>query len=350
MRQENVKVIIWGLGAMGKGMAEMLLEKTGIEITGVVGRGAKLGQSMFAYLDKANPYAHDVLIGTPEEVITEAAADVVLVCTDSYTRDAFDKIKFILEQKINVISTAEEMAYPKAKEPELTKELDRIAKANGVSVLGTGINPGLIMDLLVVCLTGACVSVDQVEAKRINNLSPFGPVVMHEQGVGITLTEFEERSRAGALAGHVGFAESVNMIADSLGWKLSEPVSQSMSPILSKVDRSAPYAQVKAGNMAGVDMRGQGKVDGVVKINMIHPQQVEPQLEGVNTGDYINIKGVPDINLSITPEVPGGIGTIAMCINMIPHIINAKPGLRTMLDLPVPRAMMGDIRELIEED
>ena len=83
---------------------------------------------------------------------------------------------------------------------------------------------------------------------------------------------------------------------------------------------------------------------------MIHPQQVEPQLEGVNTGDYINIKGVPDINLSITPEVPGGIGTIAMCINMIPHIINAKPGLRTMLDLPVPRAMMGDIRELIEED
>ena len=85
MRQENVKVIIWGLGAMGKGMAEMLLEKTGIEITGVVGRGAKLGQSMFAYLDKANPYAHDVLIGTPEEVITEAAADVVLVCTDSYT-------------------------------------------------------------------------------------------------------------------------------------------------------------------------------------------------------------------------------------------------------------------------
>ena len=350
MKQENVKVIIWGLGAMGKGMAEMLLDKTGIEITGAVGRGDKLGKSMFAYLDKPNPYGHDVIIGTPEEVITEQAADVLLLCTDSYTRDAFDKIKLILEQKINVISTAEEMAYPKAQEPELTKELDRIAKANGVSVLGTGINPGLIMDLLVVCLTGACVSVDSVEAKRVNNLSPFGPVVMHEQGVGITMAEFEERSSTGKLAGHVGFSESVNMIADALGWKLSDKVSQSMSPIISKVDRKAPFAEVKTGNMAGVDMRGQGKVDGVVKINMIHPQQVEPQLEGVNTGDYIKIKGVPDINMSITPEVPGGIGTIAMCVNMIPHIINAKPGLRTMLDLPVPRAMMGDIRDLIEVD
>lgn len=349
MRQENVKVIIWGLGAMGKGMAEMLLDKKGIEVSGVVGRGAKLGRSMFEFLDKANPYDHDVIIGSPEDVITEGAADVVLLCTDSYTREAFDRIKFILEQKINVISTAEEMAYPQAQEPELAKEMDRIAKANGVSVLGTGINPGLIMDLLVVTLTGACESVDSVEAKRINNLSPFGPVVMHEQGVGITMDEYETRSKAGKLAGHVGFAESVTMIADALGWELSEPVSQSMSPIVSKVDRKAPYAEVKAGNMAGVDMRGQGKVDGVVKISMIHPQQVEPHLEGVETGDYIKIKGVPEINMAITPEVPGGIGTIAMCVNMIPQIINARPGLKTMLDLPVPRALMGDVRERIEE-
>lgn len=53
--------------------------------------------------------------------------------------------------------------------------------------------------------------------------------------------------------------------------------------------------------------------------------------------------------MAITPEVPGGIGTIAMCVNMIPHVINARPGLKTMIDLPVPRAIMGDMRDLIEE-
>ena len=350
MRKENVKVIIWGLGAMGRGMAEMLLDKKGIEITGVIDMGTMLGKSMFDFLDKDNPYDHDIIIGTAEEVITEKAADVVLLCTDSHTRNAFPRIKTILENKMNVITTAEEMAFPQAKEPELAAEMDRIAKANGVSVLGTGINPGLIMDLLVVTLTGACETVDFVEAKRVNNLSPFGPTVMKEQGVGITMDEYEELSSAGKLAGHVGFDESINMIADALGWKLSEPVKQSMSPIISKVDRKAPYAEVKAGNMAGVDMRGEGKVDDVVKINMIHPQQVEPQLEGVDTGDYINIKGTPDINMAITPEIPGGIGTIAMVVNMIPQIINARPGLQTMLDLPVPRAIMGDVRERIEED
>lgn len=349
MRKENVKVIIWGLGAMGKGMAEMLLKKKGVEIVGVVGRGAKLGKSMYDFLDVERGDRKDVIIGAYDEVITEKAADVVLLATDSFTRNAFDKVKYCLEKKINVVSTAEEMAYPKAQEPELTKELDRIAKENGVTVLGTGINPGLIMDLLVIVLTGACEYVDHIKAERVNNLSPFGPAVMHEQGVGISLEEFNRRVAENTLAGHVGFPESVNMIADALGWKLSDKVKQTKEAIVSNVYRKAPYAEVQAGDVAGCRMMGYGYVDGELKIEMVHPQQVEPQLEGVNTGDYITIKGNPDINMQIKPEVPGGIGTIAMCVNMIPHVINARPGLKTMIDLPVPRAIMGDMRELIEE-
>lgn len=62
------------------------------------------------------------------------------------------------------------------------------------------------------------------------------------------------------------------------------------------------------------------------------------------------INGVPNINMVNSPEVPGGIGTIAMCVNMIPQIINARPGLHTMIDLPVPRAIMGDFRDLISEE
>jgi 4-hydroxy-tetrahydrodipicolinate reductase len=349
MRKENVKVIIWGLGAMGKGMAEMLLKKKGVEIVGVVGRGAKIGKSMYDFLDVERGDREDVIIGSYEDVITEKAADVVLLATDSFTRNAFDKVKYCLEKKINVISTAEEMAYPQAQEPELAKELDRIAKENGVTVLGTGINPGLMMDLLVILLTGACIDVDHIKAERINNLSPFGPVVMHEQGVGISVEEFNRRVQEGTLAGHVGFPESINMIADALGWKLSKEVEQTKEPIVSNVYRKAPYAEVQPGNVAGCKMLGYGYVDGELKIEMVHPQQVEPQLEGVETGDYITIKGTPNISMQIKPEVPGGIGTIAMCVNMIPHVINAKPGLKTMIDLPVPRAIMGDMRELIEE-
>ena len=345
---ENVKVVIWGLGAMGSGMAEMLLKKKGVEIVGAVGRGKKIGTSMYDYLSVERGDRKDVMLGAYEDVITEKSADVVLLCTDSFTKNAFEKIKYCLENKINVVSSAEEMSYPKAMEPELTKEMDRIAKENGVSVLGTGINPGLIMDLLVVLLSGACEEVDHITARRVNSLSPFGPAVMEEQGIGITVDAFNKGVEEGTLAGHVGFNESVNMIADAIGWKLSDEVKQSMEPIVSNVYRKSPYAEVQAGDVAGCAMKGFGYVDNEIKIEMDHPQQIEPELEGTNTGDYVIIKGVPNINMAIKPEVPGGIGTIAMCVNMIPHIINSRPGLKTMLDLPVPRAIMGDMRNMIE--
>ena len=122
-----------------------------------------------------------------------------------------------------------------------------------------------------------------------------------------------------------------------------------MEPIISSVYRKTKYVEVEPGSVAGCSMKGSGMVKGEEKIQMIHPQQVEPQLEGTETGDYIRIKGTPDISMAIQPEIPGGIGTIAMCVNMIPHVINARPGLKTMIDLPVPRAIMGDMRSLIEK-
>jgi len=346
---KNVKVIIWGLGAMGSGMADMLLKKKGVEIVGVAGRAGKVGKSMYDYLQTPKGDRPDVIIGSPEDVIKEKSADVVLLCTDSFTRKAFDRIKFILEKKINCITSAEEMAYPQAQEPELAKQLDEIAKANGVSVLGTGINPGLIMDLLVVVMTGCCESVDHVISRRVNSLSPFGPAVMEEQGIGITVEEFKKGVETGSLSGHVGFPESINMIADAIGWKV-EKVTQSMDPIVTDVDRKSPHGFAKAGDVAGCAMKGFGYVDGELKIEMDHPQQIEPEQVGIATGDYVIIKGTPNINMVNSPEVPGGIGTIAMCVNMIPQIINARPGLHTMLTLPVPRAIMGDMREMISEE
>ncbi len=240
------------------------------------------------------------------------------------------------------------MSYPKAQEPELAKELDEIAKANGVSILGTGINPGLIMDLLVTVLTGCMTDVEHVEAKRVNSLSPFGHAVMEEQGVGITVEEFDSGVKDGTLAGHVGFAESISMIGDAIGWPV-EKIEQQMKPIVTTVDRKSPYGFAAAGNIAGVNMTGQGFVNGEVKIDMIHPQQIEPEMEGTHTGDYIVLKGSPDVNMAIKPEVDGGLGTIAMCVNMIPQVINSHPGLKTMLDLPVPRAIMGDMRDRINK-
>ncbi len=347
---ENVRVAIWGFGAMGSGIARMILGKKGVEITGVCDMWDKLnGMSIFERLGIERGDRNDVLISNDiNSVIYKGAADVAIVATDSFVPAVFPKIKFVLEQGINVITTAEEMSYPKAQHPELAAELDRIAKENGVTVLGTGINPGLMMDLLAICLSGCMIDVESVMCKRVNSLSPFGPAVMKEQGIGITVDEFNKGVEDGTLAGHVGFEESAGMIAEALGWNIDKFEKQ-MAPIVTSVDRQAPYGFAAAGNVAGVNMTAQAYVNGEKKIDLIHPQQIEPELEGTHTGDYVVIEGTPAIHVANTPEVEGGLGTIAMCVNMIPHVINSRPGLKTMIDLPVPHAIMGDFRNYIEK-
>jgi 4-hydroxy-tetrahydrodipicolinate reductase len=73
-------------------------------------------------------------------------------------------------------------------------------------------------------------------------------------------------------------------------------------------------------------------------IELIHPQQIVPQAEGVRTGDTIDIAGSPDLHIATAPEIPGGQGTVALAVNMIPQVLAAPPGLYAMADLPPPRA------------
>ena len=88
-----------------------------------------------------------------------------------------------------------------------------------------------------------------------------------------------------------------------------------MDPIVTDVDRKSPYGFAAAGSVAGIAMKGYGYVDGERKIEMDHPQQIEPEQVGVHTGDYVEIQGIPPVNMSNTPEIEGGIGTMAMILN-----------------------------------
>lgn len=347
---QKIRVALWGFGAMGSGIARVLLRKKGVEICGACDiHPDRAGRSLFEVLDLERGDHPDVTIEPDIDQVLDRRPHVCILATDSFTHKAFPKICQVVERGIHVISTAEEMSFPKARQPELSEKMDRLAKEHQVTILGTGINPGLMMDLLAICLSGCMTDVESVQCRRVNSLSPFGPAVMEEQGVGLSVEAFEKGVADGTLAGHVGFAESVGMIAEALGWKV-ERFEQQMKPIVTTVDRRSAHGFAKAGDVAGVNMTGQGFVDGQVRIDMIHPQQIEPEMEGTHTGDYIVLKGSPEVNMAIQPEVDGGIGTIAMCVNMIPLVLNAEPGLKTMLDLPVPRAIMGDFRDVLRPE
>jgi 4-hydroxy-tetrahydrodipicolinate reductase len=281
--------------------------------------------------------------------VEETRPDIAIQATCSRFADAFDEIATLLIHGVNVISIAEEMAYPMCSSSELAGELKRLTIDNDAVALGTGINPGFVLDLLVIALTGVCSRVDSITAERVNDLSPYGPSVLGAQGVGLTPAAFRQGVKDGTVAGHFGFRESIHMIAAAVGWEI-ERIEEQREPIVSTVRRETPFVTVEPGQVAGCHHTAVAYREGRAVITLSHPQQIHPHLEGVRTGDTLSIRGTSDIRLSGSPEIPGGQGTSALAVNMIPRVLDAPPGLYSMSDLPVPAAMLGDARQLLRTD
>lgn len=337
---KQIRVLQWGLGAMGSGMARLALKKSGLKIVAAVdGYEGYNGKDLGEILGVENTGV--IVTNKPETVLDKEKVDVVVIATTSWTEKQMPDLRKILKAGINCISIAEEMSTPEAQSPELAKELDELAKANGVSILGTGVNPGYVLDLMVVMLTGGCHDVERIEASRVNDLSPYGPTVMETQGVGTSPEAFRAGVEAGTIVGHVGFPESIRMISDAIGLAVDR-IEEIREPIVSSVRRETPHVVIEPGMVAGCAHIGIGYRGDKEVIRLIHPQQVHPQLEGQDTGDYINVYGTPEVHMAITPEYAGGIATQGIAVNMIPHIFAATPGLKRMIDMPTPAALMGE--------
>jgi 4-hydroxy-tetrahydrodipicolinate reductase len=343
---DPIRVLVLGTGQMGSGIARLALEKPGLELAGAYARrveraGMDLGQAIGIDRKLGMPVSADL-----EEAIKKSRPDIAIQATCSRLVDAAKEIFVLGRHGINVISIAEEMAYPASASPALARELQQLAVVNRVSVAGTGINPGFVLDLLVIALSGVCANVDAINATRINDLSPYGFSVLRSQGVGLAPEAFQAGLADGTVAGHVGFLQSTHMIADAIGWEI-EGVRETREPIVSRVRRETPFVTVAPGQVAGCLHTAVAYRRSKPVITLIHPQQVHPELEGIETGDTIEIFGTPNVRLTGRPEIPGGTATIALAVNMIPRVLSAAPGLHTMADLPVPAAMLGDARKLV---
>jgi hypothetical protein len=344
--RDTIRVLLLGTGQMGSGIARLILEKRGLNLVGAYGRrkertGTDLGRAIGMERDLGIAVSTDLA-----REIARSRPHVAIHTTCSRLMDTMGEIPTLIRNRIHVISIAEEMAYPAAKSSAAAEEIDRLAVEHGVAVLGTGINPGFVLDLLVILLTGVCSDVRSIVATRVNDLSPYGPSVLATQGVGLTPEAFHEGLEDGTVVGHFGFPQSIRMIADTLGWEI-EPIDERREPIVSKVRRATPFVVVEPGHVAGCLHTAVAYRAGEAVIKLVHPQQVHPHLEGVETGDTIEITGTPNVRLAGSPEIPGGLGTIALAVNMIPRVLSAAPGLHCAADLPVPAAMLGDARRLV---
>lgn len=332
---KTVKIVSYGIGVIGQRLAKHLLTKEGIEIVGAIDINPNiLGKDLGEVLGQEKigvTISDDV-----DKVLSETKPDVVCHTTMSYLKQTYDQFEGILKHGVNIVSTCEELGYPYVEKEatELAEKLDKIAKDYGATMLGTGINPGFLMDTLPIFLSGPCEEVEDMYIARQMNAATRRIPFQKKIGAGMTVEKYRDAIDNHKITGHVGLEQSIQMIADALGWEIDEIKVDMPEPITFDYDVASDAIKVPAGHAAGGFQMAYGKYKGKTLITM----DFKAYIGAPEEFDSVSIKGVPPINNKITPCVHGDHGTIAMTTNMIPHVINAEPGLKTMAELPPPHA------------
>jgi len=324
----TIKIIQVGLGPLGQKITKYILERRGLEIVGAVDSapdkaGKDLGE--LCSIDKLGIQISKSL----DAVMGNSKPDVALLTTVSDMERITPQIEEIISCKIPVVSTCEELSFPWETSPELAKRIDETAKSHNVSVLGTGVNPGFLMDFLPIAMTGVCQDVKSIKVSRIQDASFRRIPFQKKIGAGLTLEEFENKRKSGTLR-HVGLTESMHMIASKMGWKLSR-TEDILTPVVAEHDIKTDVMKISEGMARGVQQIGKGYVNGEELITL----EFRAAIGERNSHDTIEIKGTPDITSTIKGGVNGDIATCAVTINAIKSILNTTPGLRTMADVPV---------------
>lgn len=327
---EKLDVIIYGCGVMGRRTAAALLEKQGFRITGAVDEASDLiGRDLGSLLEPQSPLGIPVR-DDPEALFQETGARAVVLTTRSHLREVQPQIQQCVEAGLNVISTCEELSFPWQREPDLARGIDALAKEHGVSVVGTGINPGFLMDTLPLCLTAPCLRVDRIEVTRMMNSAKRRLPFQKKVGTGLSPETFREHIAQGVITGHVGLLESMHMIAAALGWPLEDARELPPEPVIAMEETQSGLGTVPAGKVIGLMSVAHGRMDGRRVITLTFRASADVQEEY----DEIIIEGLPGIHQKIEGGVHGDIGTVAVTINTIPVAVEARPGLLTMKDLP----------------
>lgn len=338
---ETVKVVLYGIGAIGELIARFLLEKQGVEIVGAIDVaedkvGKDLGELLGLNKKLGVTVSRDVT-----SLFSKVKAEIAIHTTTSYLKDTYPQIAALLKHHINVISTCEELSYPYYSEPELAAKLDALAKKHEVTVLGTGINPGFLMDTLVITLTAVCQKIEKIEAIRVMNASTRRLPFQKKIGAGLTIAEFKQKIANKQITGHVGLEQSIAIIADALSWKLDGIKVDEAEPVIAKETVESSVIKVEAGKVAGLRQTARGFMEGREVILLDFQAYIGAKEEY----DAITIQGVPTVKQKIQPCIHGDTGTVAIVVNSIPKVLKAPAGLLTMKDLPVPSAALGDLRK-----
>lgn len=312
----SLRVLQVGLGPLGVKIAADLVRR-GLGTVVAAVDPAHAGQVV----------AGVTVVATLDEV-TEPV-DAAIVATVSDLPRCAPTLVALARRGLAVVSTCEELSWPWERYPAIARDLDDTAKRHGARLLGTGVNPGFVMDALAVAVTTVCASVRHVEVHRIQDASTRRLPFQKKIGATLAVADFDRLAAAGTVR-HVGLRESVGMVAASLGLAFDR-VDETIGPVIAAAPLSCGLGPIAAGAVRGVHQEARAFAgDREVIALVFHAAIAEP-----SPRDHIQIAGEPSIDLVIHGGIHGDVATSAVVLNSIRSLVAAAPGLHTMTTLPL---------------
>jgi 4-hydroxy-tetrahydrodipicolinate reductase len=331
----TIRVLHFGLGPIGAAIVKQVAERRGFKIVGGVDiDSAKVGRDIGDVVGLSKRLGVKVS-DDAGKTLRATKPDVVVLCTSSSIKKVMPQIETILKAKRPLVSTTEELSYPGYTHIRQARQIHEWAKKAKVAVLATGVNPGFAMDALPIALTAVCERVERVVVNRVQDARIRRLPFQQKIGAGLTTEQFQKKAHDGTVR-HVGFTESIAMIADALGWTLDR-ITDDIQPKLATVTISSEFLAVDPGYVCGIiqDAVGYRKGEPVIRLHM------EAYLGAPESYDSVEIEGSPRLSMKMAGGIHGDVATASIVVNSIPKVIDAAPGLHTMRDLPLPSFFPG---------
>jgi hypothetical protein len=337
----GLRVGICGLGSIGSAAARLLLEhRDGVEIVAAATKEEDaIGRTLSSVVGATG--ADGPVVADDLAAVIAAEPDTILYATGSFLSQTADDVVAIAQAGVNLVSPCEELAFPFRRFAADAERIDAAAKAGGVTVLGTGVNPGFIFDTLLTTASGVCWDIASVRGRRVVDVVGFGENIHLRLGIGYTLDEFEKGHAEGTIAGHVGFPESIEMVAERLGLELDGPVEETFEPLVAETPAPAGYGDVAVGKTEGFIQRATGTVAGEPLVQFELVLHLRPGEKGMDPADTFQIEGIHPVHLTLAPGMDAIPATAAILVNSIPIVEAAAPGLKSVKDLPPAAAWVG---------
>jgi 2,4-diaminopentanoate dehydrogenase len=327
----KIRIAQFGLGPIGLETLKLAALKPWVEVIGGIDIDpTKIGQDLGA-LTRMKSLRGRRVWGSLDELAAHEQPDIIFHTAVSKFKDAFTQIEPMARRGISVVSSCEELLFPRRREPRLAAQLDQICRKCHARVIGTGVNPGFVMDLLPVCLTGVSREIRAVHVQRVVNASTRRAPLQKKIGSGLLPAEFRRLFKQGK-AGHAGLQESLALIAHCLGWPV-ENIVETGDAIVAGHNVRTQHLVVKKGQTCGLHQHAAATVDGKVRLTL----DLRMYLDAPNPHDAVQIEGDPPLDVLIKGGVAGDQATVAALVNIAPRLLNAPAGLLLVTDLPVPR-------------